>query len=454
MKKGHFILTAAAIAGIIGIGITVTAMTFSAKNNEEENAEYHNEAVQHGTLNAGITKTASVSRGVAAQTFDLDIGALTGEPSAALEIEEVFVSEGQQVRKGTALFRVTADSVQNIRKILHQKIFDTNRDCELLEAKQRELRLQASQGYDNNVMDGKYAGMLYDNRCEELQKKADEAKKAVDDKQSQVNDNLLELTQTQQELVKAQKYLREAEIAVSENYDDRYKNAYYYTMYEKTRETAENMVNQLEKRVESLTKKNDALLYEVDEAVRGYHQVLQDLEKEKLTAKMDYDTEIHGSETAPEWYDIQMASLDNALQEASARYQTALRNSRRFNACILHNQVRSSRSGVIADILVEAGSSVSKNDRLVILYDQEAVTMNVILSEADYLAVDQEETVRISFIEYPDQIYEGSITEVSGKAYDKDPENPYYTITVTIQGDVSGLQEGMSGDITFVASGA
>lgn len=448
MKKNHFILTAAVIVSLTGIGISTAAMTFSAKSDMEE------ENIDHGTLAAGITKSASVSIGVAEQTLNLDIGALTGEPSSALQIEEVLVSAGQQVKKGTALFRVNADSVQNIRTILQKEILDTNKACEVLEARQKELRMLASQSDDSSVIDGKYAGIIYNNRCNELQDKVDEARKAVDDKQDQINEDLLELTQKQQELVEAQKYLKEAEAAVLENYDYRYQNAYYYTVYEKTRETAENMVDQLEEQIEILTKKNESLLYEVDEALRAYHQIAQDLEKEELAAKRDYDTMIHTSETASEWYDIQMTSLDQDLQEARERYQTALRNIHQFDASIVRGQVLSGYNGIVSEILVEAGDTVSKNESLVTLYDQEALTMNVFVQETDYLAVNQEENVNISFADAPDQTYEGRITKVSQRESDRSLENPYYIVTVTIHGDVSELYEGMKGDVTFLTKEA
>jgi len=404
----------------------------------------------NGQEDTKITKTAPISLGVTEQTFDLDIGALTGQVSATLQIEEVLVSAGQQVQKGTALFRITSNSAQNVRTILQREILDTSRDCELLEAKQRELRLQASQEYDNDLMDGKYANVIYNNKCDALQKKVDDAKQAVDDQQNEVNENLLELTQTQQELVKAQKYLKDAEAAVSENYNNRYDNAYYYTTYERTRETAQNMVDQLEKQIESLTKKNDFLLYEVDEALRAYHQIVQELEKEKLAVKMDYDTEIYDSKMASEWYEIQMTSLDNALQEARERYQTALQNIRLFDAYIVQNQIRSRHSGVLTDIMVEAGNTVCKNDRLVALYDQKAVTMQVPVSEEEYLAINQEEAVAVSLTEDPDKVYEGRITEVLSKECGNSSKKTCYFITVTIQGDVSGFYEGMTGDIVFL----
>ncbi len=452
MKKRHYILPAAAAVGIISIGIALVTLTFSIKENKDDDMTYHDATAEYGTLTVGITKTAPVTFRTVEQTFDFDIGTWAGEASAALQIEEVLVSVGQQVRKGTALFRFTSDSVQNIRTILQREVFDANRDCVLLEAKQRELHLLTSQEYNSDVINAKYADIMYNNKCAELQKKADDAKKAVDEKQNQVNENLLELTQTQQELANARKYLKEAEAAVSENYDNRYNNAYYYTMYEKTRETAENMVKQLAEQVESLTKKNEILLFEVDEAVRAYHQVMQDLEKEKLAVRMDYDTEIYDSTMASERYDILTVRLDNDLQEARKRYQAALQNIQTFNAYIVRNQVCSKYNGVLSDITAEAGDTINKNDRLATLYDQEAAVMEVFLCEEDLLAVNREEMTKISFSDDSENIYEGRIIKVSKKEYDSSLEEPYYIVTVMIQGDVSGLSQGMTGDITFLTN--
>ena len=72
-------------------------------------------AAGSGTQSGVITKSAAVSMGVAEQTFDLDI-------SSPLQIEEVLVSAGQQVQKGTVLFRVTEDSVQSVRTALQREI--------------------------------------------------------------------------------------------------------------------------------------------------------------------------------------------------------------------------------------------------------------------------------------------------------------------------------------------
>lgn len=445
---------------IIIIGITVTtALLFTKKNQEAQKSRhetyyetYCEMTAEYGMLARGITKTAPCTLGVAEQTWELDIGTVTDANSVSegLQIEEVLVSAGQQVHKGTALFRVTSDSVQNVRSALQKEILDTNRACELLEARQKELQLQASQGYDSDIIDGKYADLTYSSKCDALQKKADDTKEAVDYRQNQVNENLLELAQAQQELWDAQKYLREAEAAVSENYENRYRDAYSYAVYGKTMETAENRASQLEKKVENLTEKNETLLYEVDEAVRAYHQIVQELEKEKLAAKMERDADLYSSEMASEWYDIQTAGIDEALEQARQRYQTALRNIRAFNASIVRGQILSRYNGPILDITAEAGDAVNKNDTLVIFCDQTAVAAEVLLSEEEYLATDTDKAVNIVFSQYPDKIYEGRITETLKMESDANATNSCYKVKVTVQGAVEGLFEDKVCDVTFL----
>ncbi len=451
MKRSHFFMTVMTVAGT---GAVISAMLFCFYQNNggsdrEDAGIYRDTAARYGTLTAGITRTARLSPGMTRQTFDLDIESSAEVPSPGLQVEEVLVSTGQKVQKGTPLFRLTADSVQGVRAVLQKNILETSRECELLETVQEKLRLQASQAYDSAVVDGKYAGAVYSSRCDALQKKADDAKEAVDRRQDQVNEHLLELTRLQQELVKAQKYLKDAETAVNENYSERYQNAYYYAVYENTRETARQMAARIEDQIESLTEKNEALLYEIDEATRAYHQIVQDLEREKLAAKMAQDTEIYDSKTASERYDIQISSLDSSLQEAEGRYQSALQDIRTFDARIVRGQLLSGYDGVIAEITMEAGDIVGTNDTLVTLYDRDAAAMEVLLSEEEYSDIDQNETAIIMFSEYPDMICEGKITSAG-----IDPAKACCRVTVTIQGEMPGICGEMAGDVTFLTDEA
>jgi HlyD family secretion protein len=76
--------------------------------------------------------------------------------------------------------------------------------------------------------------------------------------------------------------------------------------------------------------------------------------------------------------------------------------------------------------------------------------MDISISEDDYNLIDIDGQVNISYTAYPDTVYSGKITEVSDAEYDSSSGEIYYTLTITVEGDVSGLYEGMTGDVTLV----
>lgn len=476
----HKIKIAAAGAGIV---IIAAAITFVAllSGTEEESFVYRETSVEYGMLTVGISDESSVSIGTIEQTFDLDISALvsnetqTSKTSSAegmgggmggmqmfsigtqytsqsqsLEVEEVHVTVGQKIEAGDILYTMSAESVDKIRKTLQEDVQETLNEYETIQIEQKESRIQAQQVYETYITNGKYAKLIYDNDLAALQKAVDDAVQAVNDKQDELNENLLELTEAQEELNEANAYLKEAQGAVSENYEGRYDNPYYYTVYENTRETAEALVEKLTEQVENLTEQSESLTLEIEAAMRDLNQANMALEKGKLTSKQTYDIDTYYSNSASEWYQIQTASLDNELQSAKNSYDDAQAKLSEFDTYIVDNTVLAQYSGVITQVELEAGDSVSKDTRLIVLYDQEAVTMDVALSEEDYQTINKEGNVNISYTAYPDELYTGVISEVSDAEYDSSTGELYYTVTITIQGDVSGLYEGMTGDVTFV----
>lgn len=480
-RKRKFILAGIGVAAVIAI-IALIVVIMSGR--EEEDTVYRETTVEYGTLTVGITDEASVGIGTVEQTFDLDISALVSSEasstssgmggmgggmgdrgggmqmfsmgtqyisqSQSLEVSKVHVTVGQSIKAGDALYTLTEESVQEIRTALQEDVDDTLSEYEALQVEQQETKNQASQGYDTYVTNGKFAQLIYDNEVSKLQEAVDEAAEKVNDTQEQVNETLLELQEAQEELVKANAYLKEAQAAVSENYEGRYNNAYYYTVYENTRETAQALADKLEDEVESLTEEYEDLLLEVQSAMRNLNEANLALEKGKLASKQTYDIDTYYSNSASEWYAIQTASIDNELETAKNSYETAKSKLEEFDAYIVDNTVLSEYSGVITSAELEEGDYVTKGSGLIVLYDQEAVTMDVALSEDDYHTIDKDGNVNISYTAYPDKIYTGVISEVSDAEYDSSTGLLYYTVTVTVQGDVSGLYEGMTGDVTFV----
>lgn len=463
------------------LGIAATTGVLIWKNGQTSEVTYRETTVEYGNLTVGITEDSTVNIGTVSQTFDLDISALVSSDSSSssstsqndsmggmgmqmfsfggdtytsqsqeMVIDSVHITVGQEIQAGDVLYTLTEDSVEEIRTQLEEDVEDTLADYQALTVEQQQSYLTAKQGYDTYVTNGSLAELTYNKELQDLQDKVDEAADTLEEKQNQVNENLEKLVELQEELTSAKKDLKDAEAAVSENHDNRYNDPYYYTVYLNTRDMAQTIVDEIEEDIESLTDENETLLTEIGEATRSWNEACRNLESEKLTAQQTLETDQYYASVSSEWYSIQTTSLDNEKQSAYASYESAVKKLDEFNSYIVGNDVIAEYSGVVTEVPLEEGDGVTRNTSLVTLYDASDVTMEITVSEDDYKAIDQDGEVNITYTAYPDVVYNGVISEVSDAAYDSSSGEVYYTITVTVQGDVSGLYEGMTGDVTCV----
>ena len=463
------------------LGIAATTGVLIWKNGQTSEVTYRETTVEYGNLTVGITEDSTVNIGTVSQTFDLDISALVSSDSSSssstsqndsmggmgmqmfsfggdtytsqsqeMVIDSVHITVGQEIQAGDVLYTLTEDSVEEIRTQLEEDVEDTLADYQALTVEQQQSYLTAKQDCDTYVTNGSLAELTYNKELQDLQDKVDEAADTLEEKQNQVNENLEKLVELQEELTSAKKDLKDAEAAVSENHDNRYNDPYYYTVYLSTRDMAQTIVDEIEEDIESLTDENETLLTEIGEATRSWNEACRNLESEKLTAQQTLETDQYYASVSSEWYSIQTTSLDNEKQSAYASYESAVKKLDEFNSYIVGNDVIAEYSGVVTEVPLEERDGVTRNTSLVTLYDASDVTMEITVSEDDYKAIDQDGEVNITYTAYPDVVYNGVISEVSDAAYDSSSGEVYYTITVTVQGDVSGLYEGMTGDVTCV----
>ena len=120
-----------------------------------------------------------------------------------------------------------------------------------------------------------------------------------------------------------------------------------------------------------------------------------------------------------------------------------------FSSYIGDNNVLSGYSGVVTSVELEEGDSISTGTALITLYDLEDVTMTVSVYEDDMTDIAIGSLANISLTAYPDEMLTAKVSEISDASTDS-KGNVIYDVTVTIEGDTSGLFQGMTGDITFV----
>ncbi len=467
------------IGGTTIIGVVIAGVILvSDDNGEEETAVYRETIVEYGDLTVGITEDSEVSIGTTKQTFDLDISALVDSDSGSSQsaagafgmgmqsfsfggntfvsqsqemiVEQVHITVGQEIQEGDVLYTLSETSVQEIRSQLETDVADTLAEFETLEIEQQEELVAAKQSYDTYLVNGELAAVVYEQSVAELDQAVLEAEKDLLEKQNQYNENLEEITEAKKELAHARNELKEAEYAVTENYENRFKDSYYYTVFRNTRDMAKTIVENLEEELEQLQDENETLLTEIAEATRSWNQACRELETGKLDANQTLESDSYYASVADEWYSIQTEGMDTESMQLYQSYTNAVEKLESLNSYIHGTEVLSGYSGVVTEVLLTEGDSLTSGTAMVTLYDQEEVTMDVSISENDYESIDTEGKVNIEFTAYQDMIYTAVISEVSDAEYDSSSGEIYYTLTVTLQGDTSGLYEGMTGAVTFV----
>ena len=483
------------IAGMFALVIIVVIILSVSVGNKEE-IVYRETVVEYGELSVGITESSSVDMETATQTFELDISALVkkesgssststqGQPAqsgqmgqpgqmgqtgqmgggiqfptltgsgvsytsqqAHVTVEEIMVSTGQKVEKGTLLLKLTEDSVEQIRNQLETDLTEAKNDLSSIESTQRSSKLEAKQNYDSSVLYGKFAQTEYDEAIEKDQETVTELEESVADIQETLKEYNIDLEELNAEYTEAVLYC--TNITQTLDSMDIYSDPTWFASLEGTRIESQEFVYSLEKEIEQLQSNIEKSTEELENATQNLEQAKRNLELAKLTAKRDYDLRMLASNTAQESYDISIGYLEQEASRQQKAYDSAKEKLDAFDSAISEYGIYSSESGVITEINVTAGDSITTDTELVTMYTQN-VSMTLSLEESDMQHITEESIVKVSLVSYPDMIFEGKVSEIGDAQYDNSTGVSYYDITVNIDGKDADFYQGMTGEVTFI----
>ena len=479
---------------LIGIsGVLCISLGGLSGCGEQEEIVYRETTVAYGELVVGKTETGSVDIGTVEQTFDLDMSALqrveisdnsnsgAGIPtmmggggnatgggmnmfsqifdmagsnsvvSAAndnsLVISEVCVTVGEQVEAGDILYILEEKGVAELAEELESNVTKAKADLEAVIADQKLTGTTAKYTYESSIAYGEYAETERANTLKELNDKVTEKEEALVQAKETLAAYEQELLQITADYEKATQAQSNAEY--SRDNTDKEEALYWYTLSAEqaitTKEIADSLaeeLEQLESRIEQAQKNISLCEKELASAKRA-------LEEGELEAEETYELRQLAYNTAQETYDIAMAYLEEDLTKQEDIYEEAGEKWEEFNSHIEENAICSKYSGVITGVNLKVGDSLGTGSVVVTLYDTASVSMTVSMTEADMTDIVMGNQANISFTAYPQELYQAVVTEISDASTDSDG-NVTYDVTVTIEGDSSGLFQGMTGEITFI----
>ncbi len=480
------------IGGVAGLLLIVIIIALVSTKDTQETVYRETEAVR-GDLTVGISESGTVDIGTIDQELELDISALvrnssTGSSSGSnnsnnsqgmggamgggmdmfsqifdfasqgnneqtttdssdLEVAEVVVSVGQQVKEGDTLYILTEESVSEIKERLESDVEKAYADLESVYAQQKQSKLSAQHNYDSSVAYGSYAQTEYNTTISNLENAVTTKEKELEIAKQELEVYESRLTQAKEDLEAANQAYANA--TWSANSINKNEGTYLYTQYESLKTQAKSSVSTLERTVEELENNVEKSQSSISTLESEVKKAKRDLALGKLTARETFDLRNLALNTAEETYDIAISYLEEDAAEQEETYADAKERWEQFTSQIEGNAICAQYSGVVTDVYLEVGDTLNTGSSLITLYDLDEVSMTVSVSSDDMTDIYEGAAANIVFTAYPDEVFTGVVTEISD-AVTSSSGSVGYSVTVTLQGDVSGLYQGMTGEITFI----
>ncbi len=459
-NKKIYIVAGVLIFLLLAAGIAF-ALLFLGKDEEER--IYKETTVSYGPLTVGITEEGTVAVGTIEQDFELDIseysdssaqagfmrGPMDARGSAAksrrsLEVEEIYVSVGQEIEKGAPLFKLTDESVEEIRRELVSDEKEAKLNYDNLSVQRYRSEQEASWTYEQNRVYGSAAAQEYDEALYELQKAVEDAQDTLTDAQEDLADYQDDLEEVKADYTQALHYLEEATAAVALQSD-----TYWYLQNEESREQAQSKVDEEEDRIEEL----EDQIFDKEQEIVSLQAALNEAQKAyqigEADASTQYDKRLYSLKQAAEIYGIATDQIEYQTKTAREDYQDASGKLEDFDEYIRDGLVFSAYEGVVTGVEIAAGDKLQSDDALITLNNYEDITLKVDVDDDDIGSVAAGDTVRLSFTAFPDGEFTGVVSDIGDASIDSSSDITY-AVEIDVSGDVSGLYEGMTGDVTFI----
>lgn len=467
-----------ALAGIISavFVLCIAGLVTLAVISGKDEVTYREAQVEKGNLTVGVTESGNVAIGTSEQTFDLDISEYTGSSSTfswngsmgggmgqmlqnseaasssstgrSLEIEAVYVSAGQEIEKGTPILKLTDESVNSIRQELKEDASDAQITYEQTMTNKQKVSIQAQGDLDINTAYGTYAESEYSNTVVTLNESVESIQEQLTEAQEDLTEDTDNLAKMQTLLAEQKTVLANAEYARDNTSRD--DNLYWWIVAVNTVSDTEDLIETLEDEIDSTEEEIEDLNKSIASLSTQLSLAQKELEAGSIEAKVNKDLRQYQYENAQEIYDVTVGQSNFEEEKAKTDYDTAQEKLNEFDSVIQEGVISSEYTGVITQVGINVGDSLEQDGSIITLNDYEEATITVTVDEEDMEYAQTGNAVNVVFTAFPDDVFRGEVTEIGDAQINSNTNTTTYSVTVTITGDIEGLYEGMSTEVTFI----
>lgn len=472
------------VCGVMALACVCCAMLIIVRRKQSDTGVWKEAVAQIGTLNDGVTETGSVDVGTKTQSFELDLSEFTGESSLnfgsgmggqmgggmellmggtgmggngqssqstsarTLEVEEVYVEAGEEIAEGSPLVKLTQDSVESIRSGLVEDVTSAQIVYEEALTAQKQTYVSAEADYKTNTLYGSYMQAEYDAAVKTKQDELDQKQEAVEASEEALAKAKEELALKQELLTENKQVLSNAEY-MTENTDER-ENLYWWLVAWQTKEDAAALVETLTEEIEELEESIVKYEEEAEKAGTALLLAQKELESEQVSAGIQMELRAFYAQNAQEIFDVAIGQSDFDTEQAKTDYEEAQAKLQEFDEKIVEQVIYADDGGLVTDVLVTAGDTLSQNTEMIYMNDYDEVTITLSVEEEDMAAAAVGSAVNVTVAAFPDEVFSGEVTEIGDAEIDSNTNKTWYSVTVTVKNTGDILYQDMTAEVTFL----
>ncbi len=193
------------------------------------------------------------------------------------------------------------------------------------------------------------------------------------------------------------------------------------------------------------------LLNKVETAREDYTDAQISYQKQSLNAKTVYETSVARGKTAQDDYDTQLTSLKDSLDRLLDAKKEAESNLALFEALVGDGYLYTEESGTVLMLMAEEGKALVGGSMIFAYSNPELISVSVSVSQEDIAQLYVGEAASVVISDHGN--YSGVIETINPISSSNSRTAVSYTVTVNLQGDVSGLDANLTASVVFGAEG-
>lgn len=500
-KKKKLLIGAGIImlAAAAGTGATVWYLSERGEIQQREGAPEMELSFGEDVITAG----GSTSVGMQEENFELDY------IDTELVIEEVYLSSQDEVEAGTAILKLTDESVETARRELEEKATQADLDYREALLDGEEEKITAQQTLDTSLLNGTYATYTYEESLKEYEEEIESLQEQIEEAQELVDEYTASIESdyyyTYYEVAEKEKELNSTFAALMQLYEewdveyleDQYQAASIGSSSEGSGSDASGTGGSAGASGGGMGAQGggggtsndstkltvyDMLDEEVQENEAAYEEALEnyedakataeaslaqaqtnlellkiqleeaqiEYEKQQVSSQSDYDAAVSESSSAQETWQTEIERIDDEISVALNAKEEADENLQEFEEVIGDGYLYTTSAGTVMMVNVREETDLTGGSMVLAYSNPETVTVTASVDQEDIASIEIGEEAVVVISDYGN--FDGTVTSINPVSASSSRSSVTYSVVVELTGDVSELSQNLSASVYFGVS--